>query len=76
MRVMSSTQEQRAMEARESDDSEGLEQRNKQLGEHIEEAERAVEHRRGVVGETPAGDLDDLDDTAGGEDPSGAVDES
>jgi hypothetical protein len=61
------------METQESAQSQDLEERNEQLQEHIEEAERATERRRDVVGETPAGDMDDLDDAAGGQDPTGAV---
>jgi hypothetical protein len=49
---------------------EGIEQ----LEEHIKESEGAVRRRREVVGEGVAGDWEDTEDQAGGEDPEGAGD--
>jgi hypothetical protein len=68
-----SSTEERAMETRESAQSQDLKERNVQLEEHIEEAERAIDRRRSATGETPAGDMHALEDSAGGDDPSGAV---
>jgi len=51
-----------------------MEEEIERLDEHIKDSQGAVQRRREVVGEGVAGDWEDTDDQAGGEDPKGAGD--